>query len=42
MTGSLHGSPCQELGGKSIVLQKEDGAWRVAAYAWAVVEMRYL
>ncbi|MEJ0025858.1 MAG: hypothetical protein WDN01_07515 [Rhizomicrobium sp.] len=41
-TGKLHGRPFHELGGKSIVLQKEDGAWRVAAYAWAVVEMRYV
>ncbi|MEJ1970138.1 MAG: hypothetical protein WDN03_16135 [Rhizomicrobium sp.] len=32
----------RELGGKSLVLQKEDGAWRVAAYAWAVIEMRFL
>ena len=41
-TGKLHGRPFRELGGKSIVLQKEDGQWRVAAYAWAVVEMTFL
>ncbi|MEJ0041497.1 MAG: hypothetical protein WDM81_04535 [Rhizomicrobium sp.] len=41
-TGKLHGRPFRELGGKSLVLQKEDGAWRVAAYAWAVIEMRFL
>ena len=41
-TGKLHGKPFRELGGKSLVLQREDGQWRVAAYAWAVVEMRYL
>ncbi|MEI9992105.1 MAG: hypothetical protein WDM86_18965 [Rhizomicrobium sp.] len=41
-TGKLHGKPFRELGGKSLVLQKEDGAWRVAAYAWAVVEMRFV
>ncbi len=41
-TGKLHGKPFRELGGKSLVLQKEDGAWRVAAYAWAVVEMRFI
>jgi len=41
-TGKLHGRPFRELGGKSIVLQEEDGAWRVAAYAWAVVEMRFI
>ncbi len=41
-TGELHGKPFRELGGKSIVLQNEDGRWRVAAYAWAVVEMRFL
>ncbi|HEY0105461.1 MAG TPA: hypothetical protein VGB91_05200 [Rhizomicrobium sp.] len=41
-TGKLHGRPFRELGGKSLVLQKENGAWRVAAYAWAVVEMRLL
>jgi len=40
-TGKLHGKPFRELGGKSIVLRQEDGAWRVAAYAWAVVEMRF-
>ncbi len=40
-TGKLHGRTFHELGGKSIVLQKEDGAWRVAAYAWAVVELKF-
>ena len=41
-TGKLHGKPFREFGGKSIVLQNEDGRWRVAAYAWAVMEMQYL
>ena len=41
-TGKLHGKLFRELGGKSIVLRQEGGAWRVAAYAWAVVEMRFI
>ncbi len=41
-TGKLHGRPFRELGGKSVVLQREDGAWRVTAYAWSVIEMRFL
>ncbi len=41
-TGKLHGRPFRELGGKSLVLTREDGRWRLAAYAWAVVEMRFL
>ena len=41
-TGKLHGRPFRELGGKSLVLDRENGAWRVAAYAWAVVEMRFV
>jgi len=40
-TGKLHGKPFRELGGKSVVLQREDGVWRVAGYAWSVIEMRF-
>ncbi|HWD26026.1 MAG TPA: hypothetical protein VG387_02580 [Rhizomicrobium sp.] len=40
-TGALRGRRFRELGGKSIVLQSEAGAWRVAAYAWSVIEMRF-
>ena len=41
-TGKLRGRPFEEHGGKSFVLKKEDGRWRIACYAWAVLEMRYL
>jgi hypothetical protein len=41
-TGKLHGKPFRERGGKSLVLQREDGAWRVTAYAWSVIEMRFV
>jgi hypothetical protein len=41
-TGKLRGRPFDEHGGQSFVLQKEDGCWRVAGYAWAVLEMRFL
>jgi hypothetical protein len=41
-TGKLRGKPFEEHGGQSFVLQKEDGRWRVAGYAWAVLEMRFL
>ena len=41
-TGKLHGKPFRELGGKSLVLQHEDSAWRVTAYAWSVMEMVFL
>jgi hypothetical protein len=40
-TGKLHGKSFRELGGKSLVLDREDGVWRVAAYAWSVIEMRF-
>ena len=40
-TGKLRGKPFRELGGKSLVLARETGAWRVAAYAWSVMEMRF-
>ena len=40
-TGKLHGKPFRELGGKSLVLGREDGVWRVAAYAWSVIEMTF-
>ena len=40
--GTLHGRPFRELGGKSLVLRRTEQGWRVAAYAWAVMEMRYL
>jgi len=38
-TGKSRGRPFDEHGGQSFVLQKEDGHWRVAGYAWAVIEM---
>ena len=40
-TGKLRGTPFRELGGKSFVLQHESGIWRVAGYAWSVMEMRF-
>ena len=41
-TGKVHGKPFEELGGSAFVLQREDGQWRLAAYAWSVIEMRFL
>ena len=41
-TGKVHGKPFEELGGSAFVLQREDGQWRVAGYAWSVIAMRYL
>jgi hypothetical protein len=41
-TGKLHGKPFRELGGKSLVLRHEGGTWRVTAYAWSVIEMRFV
>jgi hypothetical protein len=41
-TGRLHGKPFRERGGKSVVLQREDGTWRVTAYAWSVIEMQFV
>ncbi len=39
--GRLHGRPFEELGGSAFVLQREDGNWRIAGYAWSVIEMRF-
>ena len=41
-TGKLHGKPFEELGGSAFVLQREGGQWRVAGYAWSVIQMRFL
>lgn len=41
-TGKVHGRPFEELGGSGFVLQREGDAWRLAGYAWSVIEMRFL
>jgi hypothetical protein len=40
-TGKVHGKRFEELGGSAFVLQREDGPWRIAGYAWSVIQMRY-
>ena len=35
-TGSSHGVAFEETGGWAFVLVREDGAWRIRAYGWAV------
>jgi hypothetical protein len=41
-TGKVHGKPFEELGGSAFILQREAGQWRIAGYAWSVIEMRFL
>ena len=36
--GLNHGKAFEESGGWAFVLTREDGAWRVLAYGWAVIE----
>jgi len=36
--GLNNGKPFSESGGWAFVLTREDGAWRVLAYGWAVIE----
>lgn len=41
-TGKVHGKAFEELGGSAFVLEREDGVWRVAGYAWSVIEIRFI
>ena len=38
-SGRLKGRPFEEDGGWAFVLVKQDGAWRVRNYAWAVTKL---
>ncbi|MCE9524341.1 MAG: nuclear transport factor 2 family protein [Alphaproteobacteria bacterium] len=39
-TGRSHGQSFVETGGWSFVLSRQNGAWRLKAYAWAVTSYR--
>ena len=41
-TGKSHGRPFVEKGGWSFILSHTTGEWRIAAYAWSVIEIRPL
>ncbi len=41
-TGESRKRPFTEKGGWSFVLVPSDGGWRIAAYAWSVIELRPL
>jgi hypothetical protein len=41
-TGKSHGRPFIEKGGWSFILTHTTGEWRIAAYAWSVIEIRPL
>jgi hypothetical protein len=41
-TGKSHGRPFCEKGGWSFLLTHATGHWRIAAYAWSVIEIRPL
>lgn len=41
-TGESRKRPFTEQGGWSFVLAPRDGGWRIAAYAWSVIELRPL
>jgi len=41
-TGKSHGRPFIEKGGWSFILNHGTGEWRIAAYAWSVIEIRPL
>lgn len=41
-SGKSHGRPFTELGGWSFILTHRTGRWRIAAYAWSVIEIRPL
>lgn len=40
--GKSHGRPFIEKGGWSFILTHGTGKWRIAAYAWSVIEIRPL
>jgi hypothetical protein len=37
-SGKSRGRPFAERGGWSFILTQENGTWRIAAYAWSVIE----
>ena len=41
-TGKSHGRPFIEKGGWSFILTLGTGDWRIAAYAWSVIDIRPL
>jgi len=41
-SGKSRGRPFTELGGWSFILTRATGPWRIAAYAWSVIEIRPL